>query len=292
MNLELIHFVQQLKHPLFVSLIKFLNFFDRQEFLFVLLPFIWIGLGRRMGIRIFYILILSSSTCNLLKSFFAHPRPFHIDPSLGIIQVSGFSFPSGAAQTAALLAALMLFLWKNKWKWVVAPVYFLMICFSRVYLGVHFLEDILFGTAVGMILFLTYVYLFPKIENLFSVFSSSELTYLTTTAFFFIVLASTKAPFIQFFSAAIGVSIGCYLCEQITPINFQRTRTLKIALDIPITILGAFFIYAFFEKTFFSMGKIKLILQSLSLGLWISFNASFLVTQLIRSFQKTEKVDL
>ncbi|MCH9633161.1 MAG: hypothetical protein S4CHLAM6_15130 [Chlamydiae bacterium] len=289
MQFEIIHYIQQLNHPYFISFVKFLNFFDRIEFLFVLLPFTWIFIGRKAGLRIFSIFILNASICNLFKNFFAHPRPFHIDPSIGIIQVSGFSFPSGAAQTSALLATLTLVLWKNKFKWIVAPIYFAAICFSRVYLGVHFPKDILAGAIVGLALSSVYFYIFPKLEKFITNFSPLLITLFTTVLFSSLTLLSTETPYILFFSAAVSFYIGYYVSTLVHPTEVKKSVLSKTLIDLPLTIFGTFFMYSLTQSMHLHSTKLQLFIQCSLLGLWISFISGYLALNIYRAAQKLRK---
>src|SRR5574342_1208746 len=97
-QLEFIRWLHEFRTPWLDSFFKFLGYFDRVEFLFVLIPAVWIGYHWEPGLRLFYILMLNSATNGAIKSVFTEPRPFHVDPTLGIIQVGGYGFPSGAAQ--------------------------------------------------------------------------------------------------------------------------------------------------------------------------------------------------
>ena len=164
-ELEIIRFIQEFRNPIFDGFFKFLDFFDRQEFFFVLIPAVWLGRGWKWGLRLFYILFLSSLTNHALKELFLSPRPFHIDPNVGIIQVAGNGFPSGAAQTVVLLSGLLLNFWKSSWKWSVVFFYIAFVSFSRVYLGIHFPTDILGGLASGCVLLLLYGKGFPLFEK-------------------------------------------------------------------------------------------------------------------------------
>ena len=164
-ELEIIRFIQEFRSPILDGFFKFLDFFDRQEFLFTLIPTIWLGNGWKSGLRLFYILFLSYLANLALKEVFLSPRPFHIDPSVGIIHVQGYGFPSGAAQTVILLSGLLLNFWKSHSKWAVIFVYIGFVSFSRVYLGVHFPTDILAGWGVGLTLWALYTYVRPVLET-------------------------------------------------------------------------------------------------------------------------------
>lgn len=101
------------------------------------------------------------------KLFFVRPRPTLI-PRL--VEVSGFSYPSGHALSATIfyftLAVIISFKLKNK-NLKIFIFFFLaliisLISLSRVYLGVHFPSDVVSGASLGMsyFLFLTYFYLY------------------------------------------------------------------------------------------------------------------------------------
>ena len=101
------------------------------------------------------------------KLFFFRPRPTII-PRL--VEVSGFSYPSGHALSATIfyftLAVIISFKLKNKnlktFIFFLSAMIISLISFSRVYLGVHFPSDVVSGASLGMsyFLFLTYFYLY------------------------------------------------------------------------------------------------------------------------------------
>jgi len=74
------------------------------------------------------------------------------------VQEAGYSFPSGHAQNAFLLGSILVFwLWRalpaQKSFWLVLPItWAVLVCLSRVALGVHTETDVALGAASGLVL--------------------------------------------------------------------------------------------------------------------------------------------
>ncbi len=90
----------------------------------------------------------------LLKAFFARPRPVFDEP---LLLEASYSFPSGHAMESmvvyemlAYFAVLALATWRARTAFVFgAALLVLLIGFSRMYLGVHYLSDVAAGYAAG-----------------------------------------------------------------------------------------------------------------------------------------------
>ena len=85
------------------------------------------------------------------KITFVRERP---DLWSQLIEETTYSFPSGhAAGSSALAVVIVALLWRTKWRvpaLIIAPLYIVLIGFSRMYLGVHYLTDIIAGWIVGI----------------------------------------------------------------------------------------------------------------------------------------------
>ncbi len=99
----------------------------------------------------------------LAKVYFHSPRPGHfVDADWfrdqiilvdGITPLAGFtSFPSGHTMSAFALAAFTIYLFRaQKGLWIILFFLAILVGVSRIYLVMHFLRDVLFGSFLGVV---------------------------------------------------------------------------------------------------------------------------------------------
>ncbi|GAB3776400.1 hypothetical protein GCM10028796_53840 [Ramlibacter monticola] len=91
-----------------------------------------------------------------LKHLFQRPRPHLQDP---LVHLLSLSFPSGHAAASTVFYGTLCALAFGRWRsrairalaLGIASLMVLLVCFSRVYLGAHYLSDVVAGVAVGAI---------------------------------------------------------------------------------------------------------------------------------------------
>ncbi len=147
-------------NPIFL----FLNYFDTIYFSLFVIPFLAIAISYRWGLRIFYLIAVNSMINGWMKFLFGWPRPCTDMPEIGLLLPKSFGFPSGGAQTAFLLGAVLIYYWRTRTAWVVGIAYILTISFSRLYLAVHYPVDILGGWFFASILFFLFIKTRDRIE--------------------------------------------------------------------------------------------------------------------------------
>jgi membrane-associated phospholipid phosphatase len=111
-------------------------------------------LGPRLSGRLAVMLILCLWLRELLAMLLQSPRPYWIGEGVRTfhdppIQSPTFSLPSGHATAAAAFWFYLAGEARRRWAWVVAAGITLAVCMSRVYLGLHFVSDVVLGVMVG-----------------------------------------------------------------------------------------------------------------------------------------------
>ena len=102
------------------------------------------------------LIALADQTCSsILRPIFERPRPSRNPDIADMVHlVNGkrggkFGFPSCHAANTFALACFMMLLFKNRALTTFFMLWAIVTCYTRVYVGVHYPGDLLFGTVVG-----------------------------------------------------------------------------------------------------------------------------------------------
>lgn len=158
----------------------------------IIIIIITFGIDFKKGFLLFQLLLWTGAVTKVLKEIFVLPRPDFVDsrvlnleygfPNMspfsgkgadrffgfpdresleafrlqGTIPHSMFGFPSGHVSTAIALWGGTARIFKNRAIKTLAPAVILLIAFSRMYLGRHFLGDVLGGATLGLIILIVF----------------------------------------------------------------------------------------------------------------------------------------
>ena len=128
-------------------------------------------------ILLFFLLAITCSdqNCNLLKKNIGRLRPSHtvaLEGKVNLVMRSDgtpyrggkYSFPSAHASNSIVLLLFFVFFTKrNRWILILMSLWVLLFIYSRIYLGVHYPLDILFGLLFGSCWALLFIMLCRKI---------------------------------------------------------------------------------------------------------------------------------
>lgn len=242
----IIRLVQEVRCSVMDAFFLFWNFFDTGTFYFLLIPLFWFGKDKKTGIKILIALLSLFCLVSVSKEYFAVLRPFVSDPSLAVITVSGYSFPSGAAASSMLLACLWIAYAKHKGKAVCALNYLFWMSLSRIYLGVHFPSDILGGWLLGLFVWGIFVTLTPSIERYLT--KQPRSVGIVSGQLFCLLIGMGSGHMVRDASLAAGLLLSAAIPLWDPP----ASRSLKEAVFKGIGGLVATVIVCFFGKTVYS----------------------------------------
>ncbi|WP_191758695.1 phosphatase PAP2 family protein [Komarekiella delphini-convector] len=236
----------------------------------------WIN-GRRFAYSLLGAVVVLQIINVLIWSIFYVPRPQH--PDIFVYkQLDISSFPSGHTGTAIVL-------WGNLTTFGYMPAavtvcIVLLVMLSRLYLGVHYLADLLGGTVTGLIMLVVYQRLLPLLVHFFS-----------GRTFKFLLILCLSIPLVVFpfadsfpegwevFGAAVGAAIGVpleYWYIRYHPINISRRKQmLKIAIGLGV-LMALIAVSRLISSSEFPRDLITFAL----VGLWITFLAPGLFTRM------------
>ena len=122
---------------------------------------------RRVGVALIVIVALTAALTDIAKATWRAPRPESVDARVQHLSFwqsrSGpdtapeadaedqFGFPSGHVAWTMGLAVGLARLARRRWAWISAGVWIALMAVSRMYLGRHFLGDVLGGVVIGAI---------------------------------------------------------------------------------------------------------------------------------------------
>lgn len=151
-GLMLIRTLQEYRTPVLDDAVYGLTFLGDPMILLLLAAVITLAINRGVGIKMGLALLAAVITYSALKVLVGDPRPYFLDPEVGVVSATGFGFPSGHAMVAVVFW-VGLVLWMNTARrfaaWAIGLSVIAVVGMSRVYLGVHFPMDVIGGLVVG-----------------------------------------------------------------------------------------------------------------------------------------------
>ena len=155
------------RNDLLTNILKVVTFFADPIFLIVLSIIIFTILkGKKEKFYFIFNICFITLLNQILKHLILRPRP---NVEQLVIQ-GGYSFPSGHSMVSvAFYGYLIYLLWKTKlnttYKYIgtiLLIFLIIVICFSRIYLGVHYVSDVIAGICLSLIHLIIYVGILEK----------------------------------------------------------------------------------------------------------------------------------
>lgn len=289
--MEIINFIQQFSHPILDWIMRIITEFgDVYFYLGVGLFFYWI-IDKKFAFKLMTVFLFSMTINGVIKSQTNKKRPYQEGARPILQETEGSSMPSGHSQGIVTFSLIFEKEYKRyRWlKYLLIPLVIL-VPFSRLYLGQHYLDDVLVGVVLGV--------LFGYLGFFLLELGDSDKEHLR--ALYFIPVLLILMPLIndnQIYLAGgayIGLSVGYFLEKKY--VNYDIKDSLLVNV-LKLIIGGAI---AFLLKDGLKI-LLKPIIKNTNIldavrymfvTLWASFGAMALFKVLFKKKIKSEEIVL
>ncbi len=154
MELDIVKGFQNLRNPLFDGLFYGVTQLGDQIFFILIAVIVYWTIHKKYAFYFVFIFMISAILNAGLKLVFQRPRPYTLPGVISLERwtTAGYSFPSGHAQAAGVLGYFSLDGAKTfkikALKWIGIFI-LIMVPLSRIYLGQHYLSDVIVGSLLA-----------------------------------------------------------------------------------------------------------------------------------------------
>ena len=301
-GVEVQHFIQSFANRVFyVFFIIITNFGDVPFYLVVLAIIYWL-VNKKTGAHLAAALIIFGYITEVIKGYVGWIRPYLADPSqVELIgpKPSGYSFPSGHSQSTGTFWPVLVNRYpeKNIRKILIplAIAFIIIIPFSRVYLGVHYLGDVTFGLLLGLVGAFLYIRYNHNVITFFRKYNDSTLIGLIIIISIFMTIFETGAVLIGNNSLQIaqpgvipGMFLGAFIgfllenkyvkfVDKPSRPMFYISRIIIGTLVVVILFIIPYFIFKLFSGDYYAI--IGYFIEFTCIGLGISVVGPFAFTK-------------
>lgn len=161
-GIQLIQALQTLSPALDVPM-RFFTFLGTIEFYILIIPVFYWLVDSQLGFRILLALLSTDILGTAFKQLLHQPRPYWVGDVKAMGDEISYGIPSTHASDSLTVWGVFAYQMKKNWLWAASAALVFLISLSRLYLGVHFPQDVLGGWLIGAFVLYMLIKLEPSI---------------------------------------------------------------------------------------------------------------------------------
>lgn len=280
-GLDVIRAIQGHPSPFLVLVMKGISLTGSTEFYIACLPLLYWCVNRRKSLDLGIVVLVSAFINVWLKEVFMLPRPYQIDPSVGLDTALSWALPSGHAQGTAVFWGMIALLFHRRLFAILAFVLPLLVGLSRVWLGVHYPSDVVAGWVLAAFLVSGWMIFSGRSRSLLGSLDA-RFRYIIVAAVSWIMNALLPGD-TMIAGAFLGAGAGFIYSRE----NLQfdsggslRTRILRYLVGISIALVIYLVPKLLLGDAFPDQERLIRFLRYAVLGAWIALGAPLLFVRL------------
>ena len=144
--------------PGLTLLMQIVSIFGLPEFYLIVIPLILWCFDKKLGLRLIFLLTISTAVNAMLKIVFHTPRPYWVNSEVrALVSEPSFGMPSAHAQASLAFLGYISAWFKRTEIWIISVFLVILVGIARIYLGAHFLTDVLTGWIAALIILLVFI---------------------------------------------------------------------------------------------------------------------------------------
>jgi membrane-associated phospholipid phosphatase len=208
-----VEWMQSWQNGFFDVFFNFISFLGEEYVYIVLLSILYFAVDKKLGEYVGFSLFLTGILNTVIKGFVRAERPYQKYPdrvtNLRPESSGGYSFPSGHTQMFTTFSFGVAFYIKRYGLFLAASILSILMAMSRMYLGVHFLEDVLTSIVLGIAVAYGGYLLFQKIGSNDALLQRIYLGILVV--FLPFVVFMNNNDLFKTYGLMVGFTVGMYL---------------------------------------------------------------------------------
>lgn len=167
LGITIIETIQKMSSPFLDEVMYYLSMLGDELFFMAIALFVMWCVDKRFGFKMINVYLASAAVLHFLKSVIKRKRPFDASDKVRAIKgkADSYSMPSGHAHGISNLSTQASLFFRKKWIYITGAVLTVLVCFTRLYLGQHYLTDVLVGTLCGVLFAFAFSVLFEFLKN-------------------------------------------------------------------------------------------------------------------------------
>lgn len=168
--MEFLYLLESIRNPVLDQVFSLITHLGSEIVFMVLAVVMFWCVNKSQGLYLLSVGCLGTTVNQFLKLACRVPRPWVRDPGFTIVEsaradATGYSFPSGHTQNAVGTFGCLAMGAKKNWLRIVLIVLAVLTSFSRMYLGVHTLSDVLVSAGIALLMVAAMHPLFKGLEE-------------------------------------------------------------------------------------------------------------------------------